>query len=100
MKKVVKKRNVAPSTRGIYQAYMFKDKDPAIDELRTMVEDNFGGRVNYKMLSNMHNDGGPSTSCMANWFFGKTRRPTNPALEAAGRALGFRRQWVKLKKGD
>ena len=82
--------------RGVYGAYLFKDKDPAIDELRGMVEDNFGGEVTGGTLTAITNDGGPSQSCMRNWFWGKTRRPNNSTLEAAGRAIGFRRKWVKM----
>jgi hypothetical protein len=32
---------------------------------------------------------------MHNWFFGTTRRPQSATLEAAGRALGYKRVWVK-----
>lgn len=83
----------------LYQSYLFRDKDPAIDELRTVVEDHFGQRVNNKQLSEIHASGGPTASCMGQWFFGKTKRPQNATLEAAGRALGFRRVWQKHKQG-
>jgi hypothetical protein len=79
-----------------YGAYLFKQKDPAIDELRTVVEDHFGHRVNNKDLTQISEDGGPTVGTMKAWFFGKTRRPQNPTLEAAGRAMGFRRRWVKM----
>lgn len=81
-----------------YKAYLFRSKDPAIDELRTLVEDVYGERVNNKSLADMEKNGGPSVGCMRGWFFGDTQRPQNPTLEAAGRSFGYRRQWVKMKK--
>lgn len=81
----------------LYQSYLFRDKDPAIDELRTVVEDYFGERVNKKRLAEINESGGPTQGCMASWFFGKTKRPQNATLEAAGRALGYKRTWSKMK---
>jgi hypothetical protein len=82
----------------LYGAYVFRTKDPAIDTLRTVIEDHFGHRVTGKDLGHIHEAGGPSTACMRAWFFGKTRRPQNPTLEAAGRALGYKRVWQRMKK--
>jgi len=84
----------------IYQSYMFRDKDPVIDELRSMVEDTYGHRVNHKSLAAVTQAGGPSISCMNAWFFGKTKRPVNPTIEAAGRAMGFKRKWVRMTASD
>jgi hypothetical protein len=84
------------STPHTYAAYRFRDKDPSIDETRTLLEDVFGERVNNKMFAKIEKDGGPSIGCMSAWFFGKTRRPKNETLEAAGRAVGYRRRWVKM----
>lgn len=82
----------------LYKSYMFKDKDPAIDELRTVIQRAHGGvnKLNHKALASIEKDGGPTVSCMRAWFFGDTKRPTNATLEAAGRALGYRRVWRKL----
>jgi hypothetical protein len=79
----------------IYGAYRFRSKDPCIDELRTLVEDHFGRRVNNKDLSKVKESGGPSAVTMGAWFFGKTKRPQSATLEAAGRAIGYKRKWVK-----
>jgi hypothetical protein len=84
----------------LYKSYVFKDKDPAIDELRTVVEDHYGHRMTGHDLTDITNDGGPSTSCMRAWFFGETRRPTNATLEAAGRAMGYRRVWRRMKANE
>jgi hypothetical protein len=75
---------------------MFKDKDPVIDQLRTMIKDEFGG-CDYSALNKIHEAGGPTVGCMANWFFGETKRPQNPTVEAAGRSFGYQRVWQKLK---
>lgn len=100
---MAKKTNggVGHNSRGFigktYQSYMFKTKDPVIDELRSLVEQTFGKRVAGDSLKHIEEAGGPSTSCMRAWFFGKTRRPQNPTIEAAGRAMGFMRVWQKMK---
>jgi hypothetical protein len=40
--------------------------------------------------------GGPTVSCMQGWFRGDTKRPQSASLEAAGRAVGFKRVWRKM----
>lgn len=79
----------------LYSAYRFRGKDPAIDNLRTLVEDHFGHRVSSKDLTAVKESGGPAVGTMVAWFHGKTYRPQNATLEAAGRALGYRRIWTK-----
>jgi hypothetical protein len=83
----------------LYKSYMFRDKDPAIDELRTVIQRASGGinRLNNKTLTHIEREGGPTVTCMRAWFFGETKRPQNATLEAAGRALGHKRVWVKHK---
>lgn len=80
-----------------YKSYNFRTKDPVIDELRTIFQDEFGrDGLKHKQFERIHADGGPTSTCMKQWFFGKTRRPTSAAIEAAGRAIGFKREWVKM----
>lgn len=86
------------SRRGVYKAYMFRTKDPAIDEFRTTVEDHFGHRVTRKDLRKIEEAGGATVGCTHEWFFGKTMRPTNAALEASGRSLGFKRIWTRANQ--
>jgi hypothetical protein len=83
-----------------YAAYRFRTKDPAIDEFRTIAEDHFGHRVTKKDCQAIEEAGGPTAKTVAEWFFGETLRPQNPTLEAAGRALGYRREWVKMNAKD
>jgi hypothetical protein len=80
----------------VYQSYMFKTKDPVIDELRSLTEQVFGRRVAGDALKEIEQAGGPSVACMRAWYFGKTKRPQNPTIEAAGRAIGFMRVWKPM----
>jgi hypothetical protein len=81
----------------LYQSYLFRGKDPGIDELRTEIQDQHGGKLNHKILKRIEEDGGPSVGCMAGWFFGSTQRPQNATMEAAGRANGLKRVWVPAR---
>lgn len=89
------KKSNGPRTINIYKAYNFRDKDPQIDELRTLLEKKYGRRIDYSMLQDTHDEGGPSVGCMAGWFMKDTRSPRNDTLESAGRANGFKRKWVR-----
>lgn len=93
---MAKKTNGTGRTLHVYRAYNFKDKDPVIDQLRGMVTDTYG-KVNGKALRIIQESGGPSSTCMRAWFFGGTKRPVNPTVEAAGRAMGYRREWVPMR---
>ena len=79
-------------TMKIYRAYFFRGADPAIAEVKAFV----GGRS----MSSIEKDGGPAATTMGNWFKGKTKRPQNATLEAAGRALGMKRVWVVNEASD
>jgi hypothetical protein len=84
----------------LYEAYLFRDKDPAIDELRTVMQDHYGKRnLANADYSDVHEKGGPTAGCIKAWFEGKVKRPQNATLEAAGRALGMKRVWVKENGG-
>jgi protein tyrosine phosphatase (PTP) superfamily phosphohydrolase (DUF442 family) len=84
----------------MYRTYMFRSKDPVIDQLRTALQDKVGGQFDYGDLKQIEDDGGPTVGCMASWFFGKTKRPQNSSIEAAGRSIGLMRVWVPLKLED
>lgn len=79
----------------IMKAYLFRQKDPVIDQLRTMCEDEFGHRVTRKDLRIIEETGGPKAGTMVGWFFGTTKRPQSATTEGCGRALGYERKWVK-----
>jgi hypothetical protein len=80
---------MAKRTLKVYRAYFFRSADPAIAEIKKV--------VGNQSLAFIEEEGGPATSTMSNWFKGKTMRPQNCTMEAAGRALGYRRVWVRDK---
>lgn len=75
---------------NVYRTYAFKNKDPIIDELRTIIK---GEHASYKQISNGTN---VSTTCLYGWFHGSTRRPQNATVEAVSRYLGYERKLVKM----
>lgn len=89
----------APGHFKLYKAYLFKEKDPVIDELATIMQDTYGEDWSKK-FGQIERDGGASYTSLTNWFYGKTRRPQNASIEATGRAMGMQRVWVKLKNGN
>jgi len=73
-----------------YKSYNFTDKDPIIDELRTVIQDS---GATYKQI---HEDSGVSTQTLSNWFSGETRRPQAASLNAVARALGYKLGFVAI----
>lgn len=71
-----------------YISYNFVDKDPEVDRLRTVV-----GNTPYAIVSACS---GVSETTLRNWFLGKTRKPQNASIEAVGRAMGMKREWVPM----
>ena len=71
-----------------YKSYSFIDKDPIIDEVRTMIN-NSG--ANYKWVE--EHSGVTSTTLNA-WFNGKTKKPQAATLNAVARALGYKLGFV------
>ena len=64
-----------------YRSYAFRNKDPIIDKIRTVVEDSGKGYLA------IHESSGVSTTTLYNLFHGKTRRPQFASLNAVARAL-------------
>lgn len=79
-------------TIKVYNSYRFVDKDPIIDQIRTIVADS--GET-YKQI---HEDSGVSTATMHNWFLGGTKRPQFASVNAIARALGHELVFVPIKK--
>lgn len=79
-----------------YGTYVFKTKDPVIDELRTLKAD---ANMKDKHISALS---GVSTGTLGNWWGpnGGTKRPQNASVEAVGRAIGKKRAWVNLSEKD
>lgn len=100
---MARKKQAKHADRGMrtYSAYRFTEKDPAIDAIRTVMQDHFGKRnLSHEDYAEIPENGGPSASTVKHWFEGKTKRPQNATLEAAGRALGYRRVWRRMKEGE
>jgi len=77
---------------NLYKSYVFRNKDPVIDETRTLVQDSGSS---YAEISK---DSGVSVTTLYAWFHGKTKRPQSASIEAVGRALGYKRVWQPDKK--
>jgi transcriptional regulator with XRE-family HTH domain len=73
-----------------YKSYNFTEKDPIIDELRTVIQDS---GASYKQI---HDDSGVSVTTLSNWFSGETRRPQAASLNAVARALGYKLGFVLI----
>lgn len=71
-----------------YATYVFVDKDPVIDKLRTIVQDS--GET-YKAVAERS---GVSANTLTNWFNGATKRPQFASTMAVARALGYDLQFV------
>jgi len=78
-------------TIQIYRTYSFKDKDPAIDMLRTAIKDE---GATYKEI---HETSDVSVSSLKGWFDGKTRRPHHATMAAVAGALGYDFKLVKQR---
>lgn len=67
-----------------YKSYNFVDKDPIIDEIRTIYEKS---GTNYKWI---HENSNVSTTTLSNWFSGKTKKPQAASINAVLRSLGYK----------
>jgi hypothetical protein len=70
------------------------DKDPVVDELRTLVQDE--GMA--KKLYNLAELASLSPGTIYNLFEGDTRKPQHATVMAIITCLGYRRQFVKDRK--
>ena len=75
-----------------YKSYNFVDKDPMIDEIRTIVEQS---GATYKWV---HEESGVSATTISKWFDGSTRRPQAATMNAVLRSLGFKLGVVEFQK--
>lgn len=78
-------------TINAYKTYRFKDKDPMIDKIRTVLQLEYpgsrknGSTINYSLASS---HSGVSESTLRNWFEGETRRPQFASMCATARGAG------------
>lgn len=76
----------------LYRAYFFRGRDPVLNEIHDIMREKYGNKPQFSAIEKA---GGPTGGTLRNWEKGKTRRPQNATVEAAGRALGMKRVWVK-----
>jgi hypothetical protein len=67
-----------------YKSYSFVDKDPIIDEIRTIVQQH---GTSYK---DIHEHSGVSTGTLTAWFTGPTRKPQAATINAVVRSMGWK----------
>ena len=80
----------------VYRTYNYIDKNPVIDKVRTLIQDE--GLI--KKLSVVHEISGVSTSTLDNWFNGTTRSPQHATIAAVITSLGYQERFVKERDID
>jgi hypothetical protein len=80
----------------VYRTYSYVDKNPVIDKVRTLIQDE--GLI--KKLGIVHEISGVSTSTLDNWFNGTTRSPQHATIAAVVTSLGYQEKFVKEKNID
>jgi DNA-binding phage protein len=83
---------MAQRTLNLYKSYSFRDKDPIIDKIRTVIQDE---SASYKEI---HEASGVATTTLYQWFDGETKRPQFATIMAVVRALGYDMQIVREEK--
>lgn len=74
----------------LYKTYMFKDKDPIIDMVRTVIQDEArkSNQSEAAMRKEISLNSNVSTGTLSNWFHGSTKRPQFATLNATLRSMG------------
>ena len=79
-----------------YRTYSYIDKNPVIDRIRTIVQDE--GLI--KRLGIVHEISGVGTATLNAWFNGETRNPQHGTIAAVITSLGYQEEFVKKKSID
>jgi hypothetical protein len=77
-----------------YKSYSFVDKDPIIDEVRSVFQ---AAGVSKQWIED---ESGVTSSTLHSWFDGKTRRPQAATINAVLRALGKKLGVVDMEAKD
>jgi len=72
-----------------YRSYLFRDKDPIIDLVRTAVQDSGLNYTQLEWKSGVHK------RTIYAWFHGETKRPQAATINAVLRGIGYRLAVVK-----
>jgi hypothetical protein len=73
-----------------YKSYSFVDKDPIIDEVRTMIKDS---GANYSWVEE---HSGVTRWTLNAWFNGNTKKPQAATINAVARSLGYKLGFVPV----
>lgn len=73
-----------------YKSYSFTEKDPIIDEVRTVFQDS------GKTKQWVEDESGVTSTTLRAWFEGKTRKPQAATVNAVLRSLGYKLGVVPL----
>lgn len=67
-----------------YKSYNFTEKDPVIDEIRTIVQQH---GATYKEI---HEHSGVAAATLTAWFTGPTKKPQAATINAVLRSMGWK----------
>jgi transcriptional regulator with XRE-family HTH domain len=77
-----------------YKSYNFIDKDPMIDQVRTIVQDS---HMTYKAISEAS---GVSTQTLRKWLDGETKKPQAATFNAVLRTCGYKLSIRPITEAD
>lgn len=82
------------------RGYRFVDRDPVLDEITRMITDSGldVGEIIDRVLDASSGSVHLSYATISNWLSRKTRRPQNFTVTWVATALGYQRQFVKVRK--
>lgn len=80
----------------IYRTYNFIDKDPIIDKVRTVLQDE-GLAEKLGIVAEL---AGVSKTTLDNWFEGITKRPQNYTVQAVVTSVGYESHFRRVNKID
>ena len=89
---VAKKPKAVSRPMNFYKSYSFIDKDPMIEEVRTVID------KTRSTHAQIERDSGVTSQTLRNWFDGPTRRPQAATVRAVLRSMGYDLGVVRLRK--
>jgi hypothetical protein len=81
-----------------YRCYNFKTKNPVIDKMRTVLQDE--GLFAKNKRKTLHELSGVALSTFDGWFEGETKDPKHATIMATMSAIGYEEQFVKTATID
>jgi hypothetical protein len=87
------KRGNGKDARGsfVYRSYSFKDKDPVIDKVRSLMAKEHVDNKDASIIS------GVSAGTLRNWFEGETKKPQYATIAAVVSSLGYTQKFVRAR---